>query len=503
MTTYAHYELELLLSRGGMGEVWLARDTRAAAEADATSPDNAAANAPAGTSPESADSIPPNRVALKIPNLEADAPIEEILRRFAREARTLARLDHTGVPRHIESRPTGEQPFLTMEYVDGVSLFEMAKRAREDGTPLPLPWIGAVARQLAEALAYLHGEAGLIHRDVKPDNILVTDAGRLVLVDFGIALAPGQTRLTRFGRRAGSPRFMAPEQDASPERLTTAVDVYAFGLVLYEMLAGQLPEGRRYKPARKFRPDVSRAWDALLRRCLVPDPARRPPDGGTLLTLLDRVPEAPSVMATTVQPCSQSNIFDQGTGEVSPVESTPEPAPGKEIPSLPKSRVRTDSPGRPWLALFAGAMVVIGMLAGTAAWFWGHGGRTQLSQTTAAETASPPETISIPATPTPRTEPAPSRAIVPPIAPEPERPPHEANFPAVVEMLKRDELDRATRALAAIVKRQPADEGLRVNLALLYLQQDRTEFAEQALREGLRLRPDSQRLRQTIQLVRR
>lgn len=155
-------------------------------------------------------------------------------RRFEREARTLASLAHPNLVRVLDvSEPAAEQPYLVMDLVDGPTL---GQRLRASG-PLDHPTIRALGRQLAGALACVHAH-GVIHRDVKPGNILLRTDGTPLLTDFGIAhLAEQTSAQTRTGEVVGSPAYLAPEQvNGTPP--TSAVDVYALGLVLLECATG-------------------------------------------------------------------------------------------------------------------------------------------------------------------------------------------------------------------------------------------------------------------------
>jgi hypothetical protein len=224
--TVGGLELVEEIGSGGMGRVWRARDPRLQRD-----------------------------VAVKF--LDAPPGAEETRERLRREARALASLDHPGIVRVLDIGEDDEQAWLVMELVEG--------RPLSDLVPLPGERAAAVALQVAEALAYAHAR-GIVHRDVKPSNVLVDAQGRARLLDFGIArrtdVADG---ITRQGLVAGSPPYMAPEAFAGgpPD---PRVDVYALGAVLREMLGDARPPG----------------LDALVRRAMDADPARRPADGAAL-----------------------------------------------------------------------------------------------------------------------------------------------------------------------------------------------------------------------------
>ena len=255
------------LGEGGMGAVYRARDTKL------------------------------NRdVALKVLP-EAFARDQDRLMRFEREAQLLATLNHPNIAQIYGVEDTGDTRALVMELVPGRTLEEMLQTG-----PLPFPEAAAIARQIADALEAAH-DAGIIHRDLKPANIKVTDDGRVKVLDFGLAKTlqpmsgPGATTManpaamtspamTAMGMILGTAAYMSPEQ-ARGRATDRRADVWAFGAILYEMLAGRRPfkgEGISDVIASVLRdepdwsalpPDTPPAVRRLLRRCLEKDPSRR------------------------------------------------------------------------------------------------------------------------------------------------------------------------------------------------------------------------------------
>ncbi len=257
--TFGSYRLEGLLGRGGMGEVYRARHLRLT-----------------------------NRLAaVKIlPASFASDP--DFLRRFDQEANSAASLDH---PNILPVWDYGEQdgtPFLAMPLVPAGSLKELLERRG----PLSPTEAEHYLAPIAEALDYAHSR-GILHRDVKPANILLREDGRPQLADFGIAKAieAGQTGgLTQAGGGIGTPEYMAPEQIEG--RAEPRSDLYALGIALYQMLSGQVPYdgatpyevalkqiSNPLPPLRRLRPDVSPAIEAVVARALAKDPAARYPTG--------------------------------------------------------------------------------------------------------------------------------------------------------------------------------------------------------------------------------
>jgi CHASE2 domain-containing sensor protein/predicted Ser/Thr protein kinase len=248
----ARYEGAMLLGEGGMGVVYRARDAERGVE-----------------------------VAVKVLSPLARHDVEAT-RRFVAEARLMQTLTHPAIVRVLDVY-VDVLPLFTMELIDGTPL----ARRLASGTLDPGRAVG-VARELAEALAHLHARR-VIHRDVKPSNIMLRPDGRPVLLDFGLARAEDRTRITRTGDVMGTIRYMAPEQFAG-RAAVPATDVYALALVLCEMLTGSTPErsGTGHAPPRAqlAQAGAPAALIALLERCLAEDPAARPSDGAALAAAL-------------------------------------------------------------------------------------------------------------------------------------------------------------------------------------------------------------------------
>ncbi len=222
-------------------------------------------------------------VALKIvqsPRGDEDPVFAE---RFAREARAMAKLDHPSIVTIHESGEAGGLPFLLMEYVDGVTLREaMANRL------LTAPEALAVFPQVCDALDFAH-RAGVVHRDIKPENILFDQTGRVKIADFGLAkLAdPKNVTLTRTQQAMGTPHYMAPEQWERPNEVDHRADIYALGVVLYELLTGELPLGRFALPSEKGKGDAK--LDQVVVKALAKDVGERYQNAGQMKAALSGV----------------------------------------------------------------------------------------------------------------------------------------------------------------------------------------------------------------------
>jgi serine/threonine-protein kinase len=255
------YRIVRLLGRGGMGAVYLARDLALDRE-----------------------------VAIKV--VKTDSSAREVQDRLRREARTAARLSHPNiVPLHAFGEVEG-MPYFVMGYVRGES---PATRLRRDGK-LPEEEARRILADLTEALDHAHRQ-GVVHRDVKPDNVLLDDeSGRALLTDFGVAKALGGTEtLTAAGAVVGTPSYMSPEQAAGRADLDGRSDLYSLGVMAYAMLTGRLPfEGKTAAdvlakhltqeppPLRPLAPTLPDSTVLAVERCLAKDPGRRWPDARSL-----------------------------------------------------------------------------------------------------------------------------------------------------------------------------------------------------------------------------
>lgn len=224
----------------------------------------------------------------------------EIRARFQREARAAARLQHHHVVQvfDVGQMPDG-RPFLAMEYMSGGSLEDVIRREAQQARPFSPAYVLALMRQVAVALQAIH-RAGMVHRDLKPSNILLREDGTPVVADLGIVAVTEATRLTRTGQMLGTPYYMAPEQ-VRGQALDPRADMYAFGIMLYEMLAGQRPFSGQDRlavldqhlraaplPLEQVRPGLASATVTLVNTCLHKQPEGRFSDMAALLAQMDR-----------------------------------------------------------------------------------------------------------------------------------------------------------------------------------------------------------------------
>ena len=264
------YRLERPIGKGGMAEVWCARDERLQR---------------------------PVAVKFLAPQFHDDP---EFLVRFFSEAQSVARLNHANVVDVLDFGDFEDRPYLVMEYVGGGSLADVT------GEPLLPERASEIVGEAARGAGAAHA-LGLVHRDIKPGNILMTDDGRAKLADFGIASSTSSEKLTATGQAIGSPHYISPEQ-ASGLGCGPASDVYSLGVVLYELLTGRPPfdadnvtaiaiahVDRAPTPPSQLVPDLAPALDDLVMRCLAKDPEDRFADGSALAAALEDPREAPAL----------------------------------------------------------------------------------------------------------------------------------------------------------------------------------------------------------------
>jgi|GEM_PF-848714 len=234
-----------------------------------------------GTVYEGFDPLLHRQVAIKVlaPHLTWE---REFVSRFLREAQTVANMNHPGIVKIYDIGQEEGRYYFVMEFLAGTSLRDFIQQRGV----IPLAETLGVLRQLAAALDYAHAQ-GVIHRDVKPANVIVAPDGKTTLTDFGIVKAADQTRLTMTGATLGTPEYVSPEQAAQGD-VSPATDRYALGVVAYEMLTGRVPfrapttMALFYQivhdpppPLRQWRPDLAGPAEQVLSLALAKDPRAR------------------------------------------------------------------------------------------------------------------------------------------------------------------------------------------------------------------------------------
>jgi serine/threonine protein kinase len=314
------YQLVEPLARGGMATVWIADDQ-----------------------------VLSRRVAVKI--LRADLAEDDALRtRFRNEAVAAAKVGHPNIVATYDTGDDDGTAYIVMELVDGPTL----RRIIDDVGGLPVRDVLRIGEQVADALDAAH-RAGLVHRDVKPANVLVPERGPVKVTDFGIAKAVGTDDLTRTGTVMGTARYLAPEQ-VNGHATDARTDVYGLGLLLFEMLCGHPPFGGDTEIAtamarlttsapsvRTDRPDAPAALDDVVHRCLARRPDARFESARAVHDALARV---------RTQPAQQ------------PARAAPKPSPRPVAPVVrpqPASAARRKGSG--WIWVMLAVLIVLGLAA--------------------------------------------------------------------------------------------------------------------------------------------
>ncbi len=338
------YERGERIATGGMGEVWRATDT-----------------------------VLGRQVAVKILKQEyAEDPTFRA--RFEAEARHAAGLHHPGIASVFDYGilREGNAPYLVMELVDGKPLSDLLA----GGQPFDPEQARRLALQTAEALAVAHA-AGVVHRDVKPANLIVTPDGHIKITDFGIARATDSIAYTQTGQIVGTPQYLSPEQ-ARGETATSASDVYALGVVLFECLSGRRPFEADTPIATALAqiqqdvpplPDsVPTALADVVNRALAKDPRERYADGTALAAALRAAAEDPNAVPppVAVPGGTETQVL---TGVAAPLAAhpaahlAPPPAAAPPEPAVDTQETSTPAGGRSRWPLAAAGLLVMVLLA--------------------------------------------------------------------------------------------------------------------------------------------
>ncbi len=306
------YELTELLGKGGMGEVWRARQLSLG-----------------------------RLVALKLlPSRFARD--REFVARFDKESTALAALSHPGVVQIIDRGQAGDHYYFVMELVPGINLRELMNAGRP-----PVRDALRIGAQIARAIDYAH-EQKIVHRDLKPENILVDPRGHVKIADFGLAGMKGNERdiaLTATAVAMGTVNYMAPEQRTDAKHVDHRADLYSLGVLLYELLTGELPIGR-FKLPSGLVPGLDPRLDEAVGQLLETDPAARPP----------RALDVAHVLEEVVGGAAPGAAPAKGLPSGSPALAT-------GVVSAPRAASFVQEPGGAWkLGVFVlGALLLLGV----------------------------------------------------------------------------------------------------------------------------------------------
>ncbi|WP_459545253.1 Stk1 family PASTA domain-containing Ser/Thr kinase [Nocardia sp. X0981] len=361
------YRIEAPIARGGMSMVFRGVDTRLG-----------------------------RQVAIKVmdPKFAGD---QQFLTRFEFEARAVAGLKHPSLVEVYDQGMDGEYPFLVMELVQGGTLRELL---RERG-PMPPHAVRAVAEPVLAAIGVAHA-AGLVHRDVKPENVLISDAGEVKIADFGLVRAVAAANTTSASVILGTAAYLSPEQVTSGSADARS-DVYAFGILIFELLTGQVPftgdnslsvayqrvENDVPSPS-EFIAGVPPEFDRLVARATAREPGHRFADANEMVAELRsiaaslnlpayRVPapqesaEHTSARLPVAQPAPEPAMGPQATRMVTAARPRTDPPPPSYIPPRYDSYQETRAANRRNGMIWAAVVVVLTLLVGIGGWWLGMG----------------------------------------------------------------------------------------------------------------------------------
>jgi eukaryotic-like serine/threonine-protein kinase len=333
------YLIERKLGSGGMADVYLAEDKELG-----------------------------RRVALKLLN-ERHANDEQFVERFRREAQSAAGLNHPNIVSIFDRGQAEGTYYIAMEYIEGRTLKELLVR----NGPTPIPIAIDYARQILGALAFAH-RGGIVHRDIKPHNIVVRKDGRVKVTDFGIARS-GASQMTEAGSIVGTAQYLSPEQ-ARGAPVDQRSDLYSLGIVMYEMLTGKVPFtgdapveiamkhlNAVPEPPSKLRPEIPHDLDAIVMRALAKEPDQRYASAEEMDADLARVARGVAVSEKTEEAMTQVLA---GAGAASAATMVTRPSTVTAPPAYrPPGTYYEERPGRrsiwPWLlGLLACAVIGVG-----------------------------------------------------------------------------------------------------------------------------------------------
>ena len=387
-------------------------------------------------------------VAIKLlgRDLRLDAAVTQ---RFLREAQAVAALRHPNIVQIYDFGRYEGGHYMVMEYVEGIDLSVEIDRRHADGQIFTAPEILGIVMQLAHALDYAHNE-GIIHRDVKPANTLLTAKGGVILGDFGLAMLRNRVSQMTLGNAFGTPEYIAPEQALNSRMATAQSDIYSLGGMVYELVTGRLPfeadtalnlalQHLREEPISPlvYAPELPVAVEQAILKALEKEPKQRYRTATAFAMALQRAWEAGDVEETWIVEPTQSAGLHAPLHTVTPPPATASPA-EPEPSSVPLEDGVPLGVSRRWwwILLILGVLLGLGLLAryaGGTAWpNWGVSAPTA----TATSTLSPPETprptqtatevvvlitptLALSATVTPTPSPRPTSTPSPTVTPSP------------------------------------------------------------------------------------
>ena len=320
-------------------------------------------------------------VAIKVIHEQLASQDEQFFKRFRREAKAVASLHHPNIVPVFDFGVEGNIPYMVMEYLEGHSLKAVLQAANERGETMPLEEVRHILKDLAGAVDYAY-QQGIVHHDIKPDNVMITTKGHVILTDFGIAKIAGGTQVTTMGAVLGTPAYMSPEQGKG-ERGDQRSDVYALGILLFEMVTGRVPFDADTPLAvifkhisdplplpRSLNPAIPQRVEQVILKALAKNPDDRFQTTGLLAQALENAiaaePARPESLLRSTQTTIAETIvpLEKESGEsgiaprLRPPEKSPSPRRAGRRPAVP-----------PWARILGGvALVTLAAVLGTRAW---------------------------------------------------------------------------------------------------------------------------------------
>ncbi len=385
-------------------------------------------------------------VALKELALPEETPPEQkerAQRRFCREARLLTRLRHPNIPRVLDYFTEDSACYLVMDYVEGPTLARRLGAAElpPDERALPLDEAVDYAIQLCSVLTYLHSqEPAVVFGDLKPSNVILTPDGRAVMVDFGIARRSGWQSETPPWQRGlgglgpgdptsdtqplGTPGYAAPEQYEQGQRADPRSDIFALGVLLYEMVTGNAPPPFPFgfRPVRESAPHLPVALERVIERALSFDPAERFQTAGQMLQALRQVMRE---LTLQTQPTQEMPVVAASAEEAPHLVVTAPRTVERPQPSLLQRSMLISASSAGLMALLALGLLIFGLTGGTQKLSQGDLAHPLSAAPLPTDTNTPQPTAT-PTAPVPAHQPSPT-------TPKPTQPPHEHPTPTPTE----------------------------------------------------------------------
>ena len=310
----------------------------------------------------------------------------EFTERFRREAQAIASLRHPNIVQIFDFGQHESGYYMVMEFIDGGDLAVLLHRYKTNQDYLPHENVVRIVKEIGAALDYAHAHS-VIHRDIKPSNVMLNHEGQSILTDFGLVMLPAQSSQATLGSTFGTPHYVAPEQAISSAAAVPASDIYSLGVVIYEMVTGEVPFDDESPlsvalkhvsdvppPPTSINPDIPREVEEVILRALAKDPADRFANGKELALALEAAytgeaagsgsgAVVPPVIPAGVPPAADvSGMTLPNAGAVSPVTPATKPQIPEEYTGQPPAKEKERMPIWALIAIIAVAGILVGAI---------------------------------------------------------------------------------------------------------------------------------------------